>query len=298
MLENKVITLRNVYGKIKEVHLQPGRQKNGARFPWVKPVRYDSMGNAEMILSQDEMNSPERDYFIAEDADIVITDGTQFDLSDPYQRNLWRCIENSDQIAPTRDARDRNGNLFIDGNKTRYGMAEFYVDIPGEESERSVSKKQKITKAWTYIGADSKNGRLTKCKILGKHMNNAPDSDVEDYLYQRAEKNPDEIIELYTSGDMSLKLLLIDAKERGVIIKKDGMFVYADTLLGATDDAVIIFFKTPANKRVLDQIKFEVYPEYAPVSKIEETLGAGEPGEPAEPVETKPAPKRTPAKKN
>lgn len=295
MLENKVITLRNVYGKIKEVHLQPGRQKNGARFPWVKPVRYDSMGNAEMILSQDEMNSPERDYFIAEDADIIITDGTQFDLSDPYQRNLWRCIENSDQIAPTRDARDRNGNLFIDGNKTRYGMAEFYVDIPGEESERSVSKKQKITKAWTYIGGDSKNGRLTKCKILGKHMNNAPDSDVEDYLYQRAEKNPDEIIELYTSGDMSLKLLLIDAKERGIILKKDGMFVYADTLLGATDDAVIIFFKTPANKRVLDQIKFEVYPEYAPVSKLEEVL---EPTEPAEPVETKPAPRRAPAKKN
>ena len=295
MLENKVITLRNVYGKIKEVHLQPGRQKNGARFPWVKPVRYDSMGNAEMILSQDEMNSPERDYFIAEDADIIITDGTQFDLSDPYQRNLWRCIENSDQIAPTRDARDRNGNLFIDGNKTRYGMAEFYVDIPGEESERSVSKKQKITKAWTYIGGDSKNGRLTKCKILGKHMNNAPDSDVEDYLYQRAEKNPDEIIELYTSGDMSLKLLLIDAKERGVILKKDGMFVYADTLLGATDDAVIIFFKTPANKRILDQIKFEVYPEYAPVSKIEEVL---EPTEPEEPVETKPAPRRAPAKKN
>jgi hypothetical protein len=295
MLENKVITLRNVYGKIKEVHLQPGRQKNGARFPWVKPVRYDSMGNAEMILSQDEMNSPERDYFIAEDADIIITDGTQFDLSDPYQRNLWRCIENSDQIAPTRDARDRNGNLFIDGNKTRYGMAEFYVDIPGEESERSVSKKQKITKAWTYIGGDSKNGRLTKCKILGKHMNNAPDSDVEDYLYQRAERNPDEIIELYTSGDMSLKLLLIDAKERGVILKKDGMFVYADTLLGATDDAVIIFFKTPANKRILDQIKFEVYPEYAPVSKIEEVL---EPTEPVEPVETKPAPKKATAKKN
>lgn len=295
MLENKVITLRNVYGKIKEVHLQPGRQKNGARFPWVKPVRYDSMGNAEMILSQDEMNSPERDYFIAEDADIIITDGTQFDLSDPYQRNLWRCIENSDQIAPTRDARDKNGNLFIDGNKTRYGMAEFYVDIPGEESERSVSKKQKITKAWTYIGEDSKNGRLTKCKILGKHMNNAPDSDVEDYLYQRAEKNPDEIIELYTSGDMSLKLLLIDAKERGIILKKDGMFVYADTLLGATDDAVIIFFKTPANKRILDQIKFEVYPEYAPVSKLEEVL---EPTEPVEPVETKPAPRRAPAKKN
>lgn len=103
-------------------------------------------------------------------------------------------------------------------------------------------------------------------------MNNAPDSDVEDYLYQRAEKNPDEIIELYTSGDMALKLLLIDAKEKGIIIKKDGMFNYADNLLGATDDAVILFFKVPANKRILDQIKIETYPEYASVSSLESKI--------------------------
>lgn len=192
-------------------------------------------------------------------------------------------IADSDLIVPTRDARDGNGDLYIDGNKKRYGIAELYVDIPGEESERSVNKKQKITKAWTYIGNDSKNGRLTKCKILGKHMNNAPDSDVEDYLYQRAEKNPDEIIELYTSGDMALKLLLIDAKEKGIIIKKNGMFNYADTLLGATDDAVILFFKVPTNKRVLDQIKIETYPEYASVIDLETKINTE-----TVPVETKP----------
>jgi hypothetical protein len=255
------------------------------------------MGNAEMILSQDELNSADREYFIPEDLDIVITDGTQFDLSDRYQNNIWLSIENSDQIAPTRDARDKNGDLFIDGNKNRYGLAEFYVDVPGEESERSVTKKQKITKAWTYIGQDSKNGRLTKCKILGKYMNNAPDSDVEDYLYQRAEKNPDEILELYTSGDMSLKLLLIDAKERGIILKKNGMFMYGDSILGATDDAMIIYFKTPSNKRVLDQVKFEVYPEYAPVNKIEEVL---EPTEEIAPVEDAPkvAPKKGQSRKS
>lgn len=277
MLEGKVITLRNVYGKVKEVHLQPCRQKNGARLPWVKQVRYDSMGNSEMILSQDEMNSSDRDYFIPEDLDIVITDGTQFDLSDPYQLNVWNSIKDSDQIAPTRDARDRNGDLYIDGNKKRYGLAEFYVDVPGEESERSVNKKQKITKAWTYIGQDSVNGKLTKCKILGKYMYNAPESDVTDYLYQRAEKNPDEIIELYTSSDMSLKLLLIDAKEKQIILRKDGMFSYADTILGATDEAVLLFFKMPANKKILDQIKFETYPEYAPISKLQEVIEKEEP---------------------
>lgn len=266
MFENKVITLRNVM-KVKEVHLQPGRQKNGARFPFVKPVRYDSMGNAEMILSQDELNSPDRDYFIPEDLDIVLTDGTTFDLKDPYQYNIWRSIENSDQIAPTRESRDKNGNLFIDGNKERYGMAEFYVDVPGAESERAVSKKQMITKAWTYIGKDSKNGRLTKCKLLGKNMTNMPDTDVEDYLYQRAERDPEEIIHMYEGSDISLRLLMLDAKERGVISKLGGMFRYGENILGATEDAMALYLKDPRNKGLLDQITLETYPEYAPKPK-------------------------------
>lgn len=103
-------------------------------------------------------------------------------------------------------------------------------------------------------------------------MENAPDSDVEDYLYQVAEKNPDMVIELYTSGDIALKLLLIDAKKNGIILKKDGMYNYADTILGATDDSVLLFFKIPSNKRILDQIKFETYPEYASVSDIENKI--------------------------
>lgn len=273
-MEPTKITLRSWAGKVKEWHFQPCKQANGARLPFVKPVRYDSQGNPEMILSQDELNDPNKEYFIPEDADIVVTDGTTFDLTDPLQKNMWEAIKDSDLIVPYRGFKDRNGDYAIDGNKKRYGIAELWVEIPGEDSARSVSKKQKITEAWTLIGKDSKNGRLTRCKLLGKIMNNAPDTDVEDYLYQRAERNPDEVIELYKGGDMALKLLLIDSKERGVIKKEDGMFMYADNILGATDDAVMLFFKTPANIRVVDQIKFETYPEYQPVSKIEEIKNA------------------------
>lgn len=268
-MENKIITLRNVYGKVKEVHFQPCKMANGSPYPFVKPVRYDSFGNAELLMSDAERSSEESRYYIAEDADIVVTDGTTFDLSDPLQKNMWECIKNSDLIVPTRDTRNANGDYAIDGNKQRYGIAEFYVDIPGEESQRNVGIKQKITKAWTFIGNDSPSGRLTKCKILGKYMENAPASDVEDYLYQVAQKNPDQIIDLYTSGDMALRLLLIDAKARGIIKRINGMFMYSDTVLGATDDATLLFFKLPTNKSILDQIKFETYPEFAPVDVLE-----------------------------
>lgn len=261
-LENKIITIRSAYGKLKEYHFQPCKQRNGLNQPFVRKVRYNADGSSEMILSEADMRDPESAYFIPEDMDIVVTDGTTFDLSDPLQRNKWLAIKDSDLIVPTRDAKDEHGNLIIDGDKRRYGLAELWVDVPGEQSEKSVNRKKLITKAWTYIENDSVSGRLTKCKLLGRVMRNAPDSDVMDYLYQKAEKSPATVIELYTSSDMALKLLIIDAKDRNKIIKKNGMFMYGDNILGATDDAVIQFCKTPANKKVLDILKADVYPEY------------------------------------
>lgn len=269
-LENKVITIRSAYGKLKEYHFQPCKQRNGLNQPFVRKVRYNADGSSEMILSEADMRDPESAYFLPEDMDIVVTDGTTFDLSDPLQRNKWLAIKDSDLIVPTRDAKDEHGNLIIDGDKRRYGLAELWVDVPGEQSEKSVNRKKLITKAWTYIENDSVSGRLTKCKLLGRVMRNAPASDVMDYLYQKAEKSPATIIELYTSSDMALKLLIIDAKDRNKIIKKNGMFMYGDNILGATDDAVIQYCKTPANKAVLDMLKADVYPEYA--RKVEEAV--------------------------
>ena len=39
--------------------------------------------------------------------------------------------------------------------------------------------------------------------------------------------------------------------------------MYGDTNLGATDEAVILFLKTPMKKSVLDALKRHVYPEFA-----------------------------------
>ena len=262
-MENKVIVLRSVYGKVKECHLQPCKMENGLNHPFVKPVTYDMQGNATMVMTDKERNSADSQYFIPEDADIVITDGTTFDLSNPMQKNRWLAIKDSFLIAPSRDAKDGKGISLIDGDRSRYGLAEFYIDIPGEESQKSVSKKKLITRAWQYIENDSTDGRLTKCKLLGRNMRHAPSSDVEDFLYQKAESNPQQIIDLYTSNDVALQLLLIDAKEKQIIRKINGMFMYGeDTVLGATDESVLLWFKIPDNKGVLDLIKRDTYPEY------------------------------------
>jgi len=260
-MNNKVITIRSVY-KVKEYHFQPTKQPNGLNWPWVKQTRIGLDGRSEMVLSDAERNNPDSQYFIPEDLDVVVVDGTTFDLSDKRQENIWNAIKGHDLFVPSRDARDENGVLLIDGDAKKYGTAELFIDVPGEESERSVSRKKLIMKAFRFVEEDSVDGRLTKCKLLGKNMKYAPSSDVEDYLYQMAEKNPNQIIDLYTNGDTALRLLFIEASDKNIIRKKNGVFIYGETVLGMTDDAVIAFFKIPSNKAIFEEIKDATFPQF------------------------------------
>ena len=54
---------------------------------------------------------------------------------------------------------------------------------------------------------------------------------------------------------------MIDAKERNVIRKINGLWMYGDNVLGATDEAILLYMKTPQNKVVFDALKDETYPE-------------------------------------
>lgn len=255
------ITLRNVYGREKKYYLQPCKQKNGTNLPFVKKVRINETGDPEMILGPDELNDPMRDYFIPETELIEIYGGKSFDLDDPLEKNLWECIKNNPLIAPERSAKDRMGNFLIDGTQERYGRADFYVEREGEIAERKVARIQVVTKAYVFIEQDTPSGRRTKCKLLGKSMQNAHDADVQNYLYTRAEANPQEIIDLYTGSDQALKLLVIDAKDKHVITNQSGIWMFSETMLGATDEAIILYLKKPENQQVYESIKQLTFPE-------------------------------------
>lgn len=260
-----IITLRSAFGKVKSVWFNPVKDKNGMYPPFVKEVRMNPNGESEMILSEKDLNCPDRAGFIPADMEILVEDGTTFNLDNILERHKWEAIKNSELIVEERGARDEKGNLIIDGDKNRYGRAEFWVEKPGEESARRIKRKQLITKANVFIEQDSAEGRATKVKLLGKRMYNAPDSDIQDFLYQKAEANPNLIIDLYTGQDQQLRLLFIEATDKNIIKKVSGIFMYGDVRLGVNDEAVIFFFKDPANKQILDEIKIQTFPEYKPL---------------------------------
>lgn len=262
---NNIIILRSTRGKVgQKYYIQPCKDKNGRLPDCVKHV--NSQG--DMILTDEERNSGK--YYIKENETFVFEDGKTFNLDDPIDKAQWEAIKNCPLIAPDRYAKDKNGNLLIDGTmgwknvRPRYGIAELYIEKPGYEAVRKVNKKRKIHNACSYILDDPKgvDGRVLMARLLGKHMTNVPDADVTDYLLTIAEKDPDKIINLYTGDDINLRLLFIEAKDKHVIRLKNKLFIYADNIvLGATDDAVITWMKDAKNKKVLELIKKDTYPD-------------------------------------
>lgn len=272
IFDDKIITLRSVYDKSGiKYFIQPCKDKYGQYPSCVKRVN----SSGDMIMSEAERNafSEGKAMFFPENHMFTITSGKTYHLDDIYEKAEWEAIKNCPLIAKDRNERDAKGNLVIDGaistpkKPARNGVAELYIDRPGLDTQRRVSRKQLIHKAEAFILDDPRGaeGQLNMARILGKNMTNQPTADVIDFLLRVADKDPQKIINLYTGDDISLRLTFIEAKEKKVIYIKNKVYLYGDNIvLGATDDAVIAWMKEPKNQKVLELIKKDTFPEYYP----------------------------------
>lgn len=267
-----IIVLRTIYDKVSDMKyfIQPIRDKRTGQYPkCIK--RVTSEGNMIMSDKEKDEYAEGKVAFFPETHVFTVQNGKSYNLDDIWQAAEWEAIKNCPLIAPDRNAKDAQGNLIIDGpisrpNKpTRNGIAELYIDHPGLDTQRKVSRKQLVHKAESFIFEDQRgaDGQRSMARILGKDMSNQPIADVIDFLTRIAEKDPNKIINLYTGGDIALRLLLIDAKEKRVIYIKNKLYLYGDNIvLGATDDAALAWMKDPKNMQVLELIKKDTYPDY------------------------------------
>ena len=215
------------------------------------------------------------DFLIPEDRIFTLQDGTTFNLDDPYQAIEWQAIENCFLIAPSRFAKGADGNYLIDGTpdivsnsnygaKSRYGRAELYVERPGLEAQQKVTRAKLELQATNYIYQYGYEDWLTFAKVLGRNMENQPVPDVEYFLISVAKKTPEKIIEICSGGDLANRVLFITAKENGVIRKSNGVYTYGEDgnlILGASEEAVIDWMRQPKNKKTLELIRKDAYPD-------------------------------------
>ena len=270
---SNIIVLRSVWGKANQNYvLQPQRDKYGQLPKCVRRVN----AQGDMILSEKDKEGS-LEGLIPEDEQIVVHDGTVFDLNNERQAAEWEAIKNCFLIAPDRYAKDDKGNYLIDGSTdinsinnfgraSRYGKAELYIERPGMEAKKRLTARKLRLQAQNFIVQDESGyeGWLRMARVLGRNMSNQPAADVEEFLFSVADKTPEKIIELYTGGDIQLRLLFSTAKEKKVIKKNKNIYYYGDDqqkILGASEEAVIDWMKDSKNAKVLELIRHDTFPE-------------------------------------
>lgn len=258
--ETGKITIRSVY-KIPEAHLEPVPDPVTGRWPdYVIPV--EDGGVLTLTEKQRDAQEAGKVKYIGTNEKITIKDGTTFDLDDISDKAWWDAIKHSKLIARARYARDENNNLIVDGNTKRYGVAAFYVEVPGKDSEIKVSKRKKINQAESFIFKATRDEIYQKARLLGQNMNTFSEGEVQEYLLNIAAKDPNKIIELFTGEDIALRILFLDALENRVIVfAGNRVYQFANTILGSTQESALAFLKLPENSKVLGLLRRETYPQ-------------------------------------
>lgn len=275
-MDNNLIVLKSAYGKTAQqtYHILPCKDPATGDFPeHVRPCTVDAQGHIQMILSEKDLNDRSKGkVFIPADVPIVVQHNSTFDLNNPIDAAKWEAIKHSKLIADDRLSRDSKGNYVIDGEQVsvaangmargRYGLADLYVEHPGVMAKTKNDFRKLVAKAVSMISEDSLDGMIKKCRLLEKDMSHANANDVEDFLFSQAEKTPEKIINLYTGTDTANRLLIIDALEKHVVIKRDNLLIYADNIvLGASIDAAVSYLTSPTGVKIKDLIMQETYPE-------------------------------------
>lgn len=273
-MSDNIIVLKSAYNKTQDqvYYIQPCIDPVTGMYP--KCVReVEDAQTHKMILSEEDKKFLSKGgKLIPASMSIKVKHGTTFDLDDATQAAQWEAIKNSPLIAPDRLSKDSKGNFIVDGEKPyitetgmvrgRYGKADLYVEHPGLISKRKNEFRKLVLQAQNFVSKDSIDGWITKCKLLEKNMAHANKNDIEDYLLTQAEKYPEKIIELYTGTKTSIRLLIIEAMNKNVIIKRGGILYYADdVVLGGNLDAAVTFLSQQENNNLRELIKRDTFPE-------------------------------------
>ena len=257
--DGTIIRLRNVY-KLPKCKMEPSIDPKTGRLPEhiieLKPEG-STFREAETEKKAKQMNLTP----LMANMNVELYDGVTFDLEDIYDRSVWEAIKHSPLIAEERYSKDSTGRYVIDGDASRYGYADWYIERPDREAQSYNSKVQLVHNAQAYLFNDSKDNLYIKARLLGSRMNGLSYDEVLNWLLEQASKKPERIIDLYTGADTRLKIILVTAIDRGVIRNSNGAYTYGNMNIGMTEESVILWMKQAVNAEYVKSIEFETFPD-------------------------------------
>lgn len=233
---DKIIRLKSVFSKTAKTIVQPATDGHG----WYKGVPRLSDDDKKSLIHWAEPQSK-----------FTLKDGTTFDLNDEVQKITWDWVKHCPCIAETYE-----DCQFTPG-------AEFYIYLENKEAEKNVSRKELKVKALTLIMEDNSVNYGLRSKLLGVDMDGEKPVVIKEFLMDEAEKDPSRVIAIYESHDVSLRILLMKAKEKGIItIDPSGIYRYGNNVLGMAESSAIGWLQDRGNKHLVEMLEHEVNPEY------------------------------------
>ena len=238
--EDKIIIIKSIFSKEAKLKLQPTKNTRNGRYQGI-----------EMNLS--DMEKMKRGYIPEVESTIVIKDGLTFDLNDAQDAADWEWIKHSKHIARDFDAAQSTG----------LGEAWFYVYRPGVESKKKLNSIEAELILLNKINEDSSTNLYNRARLLGMDMTGQPLSDVKEYLMTAAKDNNrrDSISELYTSADISLKLMLYHGMDNDIIAFDGFAYKYGTILLGTTEALTLDYLSNSLNVSIVKEMENRIYPK-------------------------------------
>jgi hypothetical protein len=232
---DKIIVIKSVF-KTGKTTVQPVTDGTG----WFKGVDR---------LSDDEKRG--KKHWSSPDSKFVIKDGVTFNLNDEAQRITWEWVKHSPCIATNEDACQHTPG------------AEFYVYLENEVAAKSVTRRELKHKAMECIFKDNSVNYPMRAELLGVNMDYAKPTVIKEFLLEQAETVPEKVLDIYEGANVSIRLLLLSAKKKGVVIVDEaGFHRYGSVVLGMSEKAAVDWIQDKSHKHIITQIEQETNPEY------------------------------------
>jgi hypothetical protein len=232
---DKIIMLKSVY-KTGKTTVQPVSDGMG----WYLGVARLSEEDKRKLTSWAEPTSK-----------YTLRDGVTFNLNDPAQKMTWEWVKHSSCIALSEEICQHTPG------------AEFYVYLENEVAAKNISRKELKYKAIAAIMNDNAVNYPMRAELLGVNMDYAEPSVIKDFLMDQAESNAEKVLAIYEGADVSVRLLLLKARKKGVIkVDEAGFYRYGTVVLGMSERASVDWLQDRAHKHLIELIEKETDPEY------------------------------------
>lgn len=244
-----IITLKSVFSKEQKLHIQPTRDSRTGWYLGVKQLSEEEKKGEKYVI--EPVSIQEKNIRATT---LTIRHGMQFNLNNDVDKLNWEWVKHCPAICST----------FEEAQMTPGAI--FYVENEEREATTSISKMEKIHKAVDYVMNDDTSYLPTRALLLGFNMQGEKPLVIKERLMKLASdlKTAQKVIDAYESSSLSIQLVFIEAKNKGLITVDNGAYILGDRVIGISQEAALEFLKSPENKPLVLQLEKDLRPELHP----------------------------------